>query len=78
MRRAAATGEERELLIQVHPSVALRVMEHEPRFVRKLARRTGLRLDLRDDPLMRRDEFRLLSGRARLDVTSKYGGTVAA
>ena len=78
VRRAAATGDERELLIQVHPSVALRVMEHEPRFVRKLARRTGLRLDLRDDPLMRRDEFRLLSGRARLDVTSKYGGTVAA
>ena len=38
----------------------------------------GLSLDLRDDPLMRRDEFRLLSGRARLDVTSKYGGTGAA
>ena len=76
--RAAATGDERQLLIQVHPSVALRVMEYEPRFVRKLARRTGLSLDLRDDPLMRRDEFRLLSGRARLDVTSKYGGTGAA
>ena len=78
VQRAAATGEERELLIQVHPGVALRVMEHEPRFVRKLARRTGLRLDLRDDPLLRPDEFRLLSGRSRLDVTSRYGGTVAA
>ena len=72
VRRAAATGRERELLIRVHPAVALRVMEFEPRFVRKLARRTGLRIDLRDDPLLRRDEFRLLSGRARVDVTAKY------
>ncbi len=77
VRRAAAAGAERELLIRVHPSVALQVMEHEPRFVRKLARRTRLRLDLRDDPLLRRDEFRLLSGRARLDVTSKYRAGVA-
>ena len=76
VRRAGATGEERELLIQVHPAVALRVMEFEPRFVRKLAKRTGLRLDLRDDPLMRRDEFRLLSGKARLDVTSRYAAAL--
>ena len=78
VRRAAAGGDERELLIQVHPGVALRVMEYEPRFVRKLIRRTGLRLDLRDDPLLRRDEFRLLSGRARLDVTARYKASADA
>lgn len=77
IRRAAATGDERDILVRVHPSVALRVMDHEPRFVRRLARRTGLRLDLRDDPLMRRDEFRLLSGRARVDVTDRYLGAGA-
>ena len=77
VHRAAATGDERDLLVRVHPSVALRVMEFEPRFVRKLSRQTGLRLDLRDDPLMRRDEFRLLSGRAQVDVTSKYRAKVA-
>jgi len=27
---------------------------------------------LRDDPLMRLDEFRLLSGPAEVDVTDKY------
>lgn len=78
LRRAAAKGDDHDIVVHVHPSVALRVMEFEPRFVRKLARRTGMRLDLRDNPLMRRDEFRLLAGRARVDVTSKYQGTGVA
>ena len=34
--------------------------------------RTRLELDMRDDPLMRLDEFRLLSGPAENDVTEKY------
>lgn len=72
VRRAAAAGERQEILVRVHPEVALQIMESEPRFVRELSRRTRLRLDLRDDPLMRRDEFRLLAGRARSDVTEKY------
>lgn len=72
VRRAAALGGEKQLLIRVHPQVALQVMEFEPRFVRDLARRTRLRLDLRDDPLLRHDEFRILSGKAQVDVTEKY------
>ena len=72
VQRAAALGDDKDLLVRVHPQVALRVMEFEPRFVRKLAKRTRMRLDLRDDPLMRHDEFRLLAGKARVDVTSKY------
>jgi len=72
VRRAAASGQEKQLLVRVHPQVALQVMEFEPHFVKQLAKRTKLRLDLRDDPLMRHDEFRLLSGRARTDVTDKY------
>ena len=72
LHRAAVAGDEKELLVRVHPQVALQVMEFEPRFVHKLARRTRLRLDLRDDPLMRPDEFRLLAGKARVDVTGKY------
>ena len=75
LRRAAAAGDDSDILVRVHPAVALRVLEFEPQFLGKLARRTGLRLDLRDDPLMRRDEFRLLAGRARVDVTARYGGT---
>ena len=47
-------------------------MEYEPRFVRNLSRRTRMRLDLRDDPLLRPDEYRLLAGRAEDDVTDRY------
>ena len=72
VHRAAAVGDDTDLLVRVHPEVALQVMESEPRFLRKLAKRTRLRVDMRDDPLMRHDEFRLLSGRSRIDVTGKY------
>ena len=70
--RAGIAGNEAQILIRVHPQVALQIMEFEPRFVRKLSQRAGMRLDIRDDPLMRPDEFRLLSGRAEEDVTDRY------
>ncbi len=72
VHRAAAAGDEKDLLVRVHPKVALQVMEAEPRFLRKLSKKTRMQLDLRDDPLMRHDEFRLLAGRAQVDVTARY------
>ena len=35
-------------------------------------RRGGLKLDIRDDPLMGHDEYRLLAAPADTDVTSRY------
>ena len=72
LKRAAASKEEKSLVVRVHPEVALRVIEEEPGFLRRLAGRTQLQLRLRDDPLMQLDEFRLLSGPAETDVTEKY------
>ncbi len=72
LRRAAASNEERSIVVRVHPEVALQVIEEEPDFIRRLKKGTHLDLDLRDDPLMRQDEFRLLSGPAENDVTNKY------
>ncbi len=72
LRRAAASKSEKQIVVRVHPEVALRVMEEEPGFLRRVRNRTKLQLDLRDDPLMRFDEFRLLSGPAETDVTEKY------
>lgn len=59
-------------MVRVHPEVALRVIEEEPGLLKRLKGRTRLDLRLRDDPLMRLDEFRLLSGPAETDVTDKY------
>lgn len=72
LRRAAASNEEKSLVVRVHPEVALRVIEEEPGLMNRLRDRTQLKLRLMDDPLMRLDEFRLLSGPAETDVTDKY------
>ena len=72
LERIAASKEEKRIVVRVHPEVALRVIENEPGLLKRLRARTRLELDMRDDPLMRLDEFRLLSGAAENDVTEKY------
>lgn len=72
LTRAGASNEEKRIVVRVHPEVALRVIEEEPELLKQLRTRTRLELALRDDPLMRFDEFRLLSGPAETDVTEKY------
>jgi ribonuclease G len=72
LERIAASKEEKRIVVRVHPEVALRVIENEPGLLKRLRTRTRLELDMRDDPLMRLDEFRLLSGPAENDVTEKY------
>ena len=72
LKRAGISGKERAILVHVHPEVALHVLEEEPDFLKRLRGRTRLELDLRDDPLLREDEFRLLSGPAQEDVTARY------
>lgn len=70
--RAAATGDEKQIVVRVHPEVALQVLEDEPNFVKRMGKATKLRLDLRDDPLLREDQFQLLAGPAETDVTERY------
>jgi ribonuclease G len=72
LKRAAASKDEKSIVVRVHPEVALRVIEEEPGLLKRLRGGTRLALQMRDDPLMRLDEFRLLSGPAEADVTEKY------
>lgn len=72
LKRAAASKEEKRIIVRVHPEVALRVIEEEPGLLKRLRSGTRLDLQMRDDPLMRLDEFRLLSGPSETDVTDKY------
>jgi len=67
-----ASGSEDTIIIRAHPQVVLRILEKEPHFLERLRRRTGLDLSLVDDPLLREDEFRLLAGPAKTDVTDSY------
>ena len=41
-------------------------------FLKRMSKWTSLALELRDDPLIRQDEYRLLSGPAETDVTNRF------
>ena len=72
IRRLSVDAKERQLLVRAHPEVALYLLEEEPVFLRRLEKEAGLQLNLRDDPLMQQDEFRLLVGPGHQDVTQRY------
>ncbi|MFP3948171.1 MAG: Rne/Rng family ribonuclease [Gemmatimonadota bacterium] len=72
LRRAGIADGEKTIEIRVHPEVALEMLESETDFLGRISSTSGLDLDLTDDPLLREDEFRLLSGPAKTDVTDRY------
>jgi ribonuclease G len=72
LRRAGRERRERQLAVRLHPEVALYLLEEEPKLIHTLGKLTGLELELRDDPMMRVDEFRLMSRPGGRDVTEIY------
>ncbi len=72
LKRAGHENRERQLAVRLHPEVALYLLEEEPKLLQTLSKLTGLDLELRDDPMMRLDEFRLMSRPAGRDVTELY------
>jgi ribonuclease G len=72
LKRAGADHKERQLAVRLHPEVALYLVEQEPNFLRQLEKQTGLGLEVRDDPMMRLDEFRMMARPAGRDVTELY------
>jgi len=72
LRRAGADRKERQLALRLHPEVALYLVEQEPDFLRQIEKQTGLDLEVRDDPMMRLDEFRMVARPAGRDVTAQY------
>ena len=72
LKRAGIEQKERRLAIRLHPDVALYILEEEPKLVVALGRQGGLELEVRDDPMLRLDEFRLMSRPAGRDVTELY------
>jgi ribonuclease G len=72
LKRVAVQGKRDALVVKVHPDVAYYVLEQEKDFVKKLERLAGGKLELRDDPLLRPDEFKLVIKGAGRDVTEQY------
>ena len=72
LKRAAVDNKDRRMTVRLHPEVALYLLEEEPHFLRTLAKQTGIDLEVRDDPMMKLDELKLMSQPAGRDVTESY------
>jgi Ribonuclease G/E len=68
----AADAKEKHLTVRVHPVVALYVLEEEPGLMKGLEKSLGVKIALRDDPLVAQDEFRLLATVGHQDLTQKF------
>ncbi len=72
IKRVGHERREHQISVRLHPEVALYLLEEEPKLLQQLQKTTGIDIELRDDPMMRLDEFRLMSRPAGRDVTELY------
>jgi ribonuclease G len=78
MRRVAAQGNERSLVVKVAPEIALFFLEQEARRLAEMEKRFRLQIDLKDDPQLKRGEMRVFSGRGKAEITKQVVGAVPA
>ena len=72
VRRMVIEGRKDNLLVKLHPDVAMYVLEQERELVGKLQKAASFSLELRDDPLLKPDEFKLVVKGQGRDVTQQY------
>lgn len=72
VKRMGAEGRKEHVVIKLHPEVAFYLLESEKDYLKKLERVGGFPVELRDDPLLRPDEFKLVQKGAGRDVTGQY------
>jgi ribonuclease G len=72
IKRVGHERRELQISVRLHPEVALYLLEEEPKLLQQLQKTSGIDIELRDDPMMRLDEFRLMSRPAGRDVTELY------
>jgi ribonuclease G len=72
VKRMGVEGRTDPLVIKLHPDVAMYVLEQEHDLLKKLENAVGFGLELRDDPLLKPDEFKLVVKSAGRDVTDQY------
>jgi len=72
VRRIAVEGRRDNLVVKLHPDTAMYLLENERDLLKKLEKGLGFSLEMRDDPLLRPDEFKLVVKGAGRDVTQQY------
>lgn len=72
VRKMVLEGRKDNLVVKLHPDVAMYVLEEERDLVHKLQKVAPFSLELRDDPLLKPDEFKLVMKSQGRDITSQY------
>jgi ribonuclease G len=60
------------LLLRVHPDLAVHLVEQNSDLLEGLERAHRFRIEIRDDPSLRRDEIRLFRGRTFEEITKQF------
>ena len=72
VKRIGVEGRRDPMVVKLHPDVAMYVLEQEPDVLSRLEKVVSFPLELRDDPLLRPDEYKLVVKGAQRDVTAQY------
>jgi ribonuclease G len=56
----------------VHPDVAIHLVEQNADRLERLEKQYRFRVEIRDDPSLRRDEIRLFRGKTFEEITKQY------
>lgn len=72
VRRMASEGRRDAIVVKLYPETAIYVMEQEKELIKRLEKAVGFSVEMRDDPLLKPDEFKLLVKGAGRDITSQY------
>jgi len=72
VRRVASEGRRDNLVVKLHPDTVMYVLEQEKDLIKRLEKGIGFTVEMRDDPLLKPDEFKLVVKGAGRDITSQY------
>ncbi|HEV8129192.1 MAG TPA: Rne/Rng family ribonuclease [Candidatus Eisenbacteria bacterium] len=72
LRRVGQRSKEKQLILRVHPDVAVHLVEQNADRLGRLERQYRYRVEIRDDPSLRRNEIRLFRGRTYEEITKQY------
>jgi ribonuclease G len=70
LRRIGIAGAEKKVEVRIHPEIALHLFDEERAMLQGLRKTYNLEIEIRDDPLLRLDEYKLfaLPGHRTLDL----------
>lgn len=72
VRRLASEGRREAVVVKLYPDTSMYVLENEKDLIARLAKQVGFGVEMRDDPLLKPDEFKLVVKGAGRDITSQY------